>query len=347
MDSANPSTPGVGGPSSGPGSVLQKARQDLRLAPEDVAQILHLSSKQIVALEQDDYKNLPGPTYVRGYLRSYAQLLGLSPEKIVESYNALTIPSKPLALPQSAPPPQVTSDHRLVKAATTVVAAIVLGLVYIWWRTQGETPEHASPPPVATTFPAPTNDASTMNREPPPLFASGAAPATASAPTVSPTEPPKPVAPSHGAASSKAPSSSVKPGAAGENFTASGMILNVSPGEPSKSPSATTAPRLDRAVAQARRAADIPADMPRSRLVLHAEQESWADVRDARDNKLLYENIPAGRTVTIEGVPPFSVFLGNADGVRVEYNGKNFDFGRYKRGQVARFTLGENAAENN
>ena len=87
--------------------------------------------------------------------------------------------------------------------------------------------------------------------------------------------------------------------------------------------------------------------MPRSRLVLHAEQESWADVRDARDNKLLYENIPAGRSVSIEGVPPFRVFLGNADGVRVEYNGKNFDFGRYKRGQVARFTLGENAAENN
>ena len=80
--------------------------------------------------------------------------------------------------------------------------------------------------------------------------------------------------------------------------------------------------------------------------MLHATQESWADIRDAYDNKLLYENIPAGRRVTIEGVAPFSVFLGNADGVQVEFNGKNFDVSRYKRGQVARFTLGGKTAVN-
>jgi hypothetical protein len=63
--------------------------------------------------------------------------------------------------------------------------------------------------------------------------------------------------------------------------------------------------------------------------------------------KLLYENVPAGRSIAIEGVAPFSVFLGNAEGVRVEFNGQNFDIGRYKRGQVARFTLGDEKAENN
>jgi cytoskeleton protein RodZ len=130
-----------------------------------------------------------------------------------------------------------------------------------------------------------------------------------------------------------------KPGAAGHD--------DVSPGETSKPPSATAAPHTDRAMAQARQAVDIPADAPRSRLVLYAAQESWVDVRDAGDNKLLYENIPPGRSVTIEGVPPFRVFLGYADGVQVEFNGKRFDIGRYKRGQIARFTLGENAGVNN
>jgi len=354
MDSVNPPTSTATVPPSGPGRVLQKARQDLRLAPEDVAQILHLSSKQVVALEQDDYKSLPGPTYVRGYLRSYAQLLGLSPEKILESYNALTIAPKPLILPQSALPAQVTSGDRLVKLGTVAVVAVVLGLVYLWWRNEGETPEHAalSTPAAPSETSASTGGRADMTQA---MTASpaGGAVSTETRPTVmpSPVESSKPaatgVSPARDALTAANSPEAAKPGTTG-HVTVSGMILNVTPGESPKPQATTTAPaRTDRAMVQARQVADIPADAPRSRLVLYAAQESWADVRDAGDNKLLYENIPAGRSVTIEGVPPFNVFLGNADGVRVEFNGKSFDIGRYKRGQVARFTLGENAAVNN
>ena len=73
MANADSTTPPAPASASAPGSQLQQARKDLQLAPEDVAQILHLSVKHINALERDDYKSLPGPTYVRGYLRSYAQ----------------------------------------------------------------------------------------------------------------------------------------------------------------------------------------------------------------------------------------------------------------------------------
>ena len=72
--------------------------------------------------------------------------------------------------------------------------------------------------------------------------------------------------------------------------------------------------------------------------MLHAEQDSWVDIRDARQVKLLYETVPAGRTVTLEGVAPVSVFLGNAAGVRLDY------VARHKRGMMARFTLGEEEA---
>ena len=351
MDSLNQPTSAATAPQSGPGRALQKARQDLRLAPEDVAQILHLSSKQVVALEQDDYKSLPGPTYVRGYLRSYAQLLGLAPEKILESYNALTIAPKPLTLPQSALPPQATSDDRLVKLGTVVVVAVVLGLVYLWWRNQGETPG-----PVALSTPVAPSETSVSTTGPAGLAqnvatspANGAVFTEARPPVTPPGESSKPAAagvtPTRDALVAENSAPAAKPAAG--HVTVSGMILNVSPGESPKPASTNAAPRTDRAMAQARQAADIPADAPRSRLVLQAVEESWADVRDAGDNKLLYENIPAGRRVTIEGVAPFNVFLGNADGVRVEFNGKSFDIARYKRGQVARFTLGENAAVNN
>jgi cytoskeleton protein RodZ len=117
-------------------------------------------------------------------------------------------------------------------------------------------------------------------------------------------------------------------------------------GTPSNAAPAETPAPVERVTTRTRRAVDIPPGVPRARMVLHAIQESWADIRDARDNRLLYENVPAGRRISIEGVAPFSVFVGNADGVRVEFNGQDYDVSRHKRGQVARFTLGEEAVNN-
>jgi cytoskeleton protein RodZ len=336
MDSMNPP---VAAPSR-PGPMLQKARQDLHLAPEDVAQLLHLSVRQVVALEQDDYKNLPGPTYVRGYLRSYAQLLGLVPEKIIESYNAAIAAVKSPAPSRPAAPRQVSSGDRLVKIGTVTIAAVVLGLAYAWWRNPAETP------PVLSRTQAP------VAAVPAAAPAATAAPAgEAAAAQLRAASVPAPAQPSRPAAAA-VPAPELLPGgdagathrpAAAAPVMISGMILNVAPAEPAK-PASAAAPHLDRALA--RQPTDVPPDAPRAHLVLYAEQECWADVRDAGDNKLLYENIPAGRRVTIEGAAPLRVFLGNADGVRVEYNGKHFDISRYKRGQVARFTLGENTAVN-
>lgn len=320
MESPKPENTEASAQRSGPGRLLHQARQDLRLAPEDVAQILHLSSKQIVALEKDDYRSLPGPTYVRGYLRSYAQLLGLSPEKVVEAYNSLTPATKPMAPPQSAPPPQVTSSDRVVKFATLGVVAVLLGMMYLWWQSNNESPEQFDAPAVT--------DKAASESPTPAVVAEEPSPAAGTASSAEPAPPAAPVAAPNG------------------QLTVSGMTLNVAPAETPKPAGAAPAP-AEPVVARTRRAADIPPDVPRARMVLHAVEESWADVRDARDNRLLYENVPAGRRISIEGVAPFSVFVGNADGVRVEFNGRNYDISRYKRGQVARFTLGEETAVNN
>lgn len=337
MENVKPENTEADVPRTGPGRLLQQARLDLRLAPEDVAQILHLSSKQIIALEKDDYKSLSGPTYVRGYLRSYAQLLGLSPEKVVEAYNSLTIAPKPITLPQSAPPPQITSSDRVVKAATLGVAAILLALVYLWWQSGDESLDQvAQAPEAAETLadhglgPNVTNDTA-LATAPAGLPGNGAG--RESAP---------PAGPGPAPAQNTATPATLSNG----QLAVSGMTLNAAPTSEPKLASADPAP-VERVTTRTRRAADIPPGVPRARMVLHAIQESWADIRDARDNRLLYENVPAGRRISIEGVAPFSVFVGNADGVRVEFNGQDYDVSRHKRGQVARFTLGEETAVNN
>lgn len=336
MDNTKPESADVAAPRSGPGRLLRQARLDLRLAPEDVAQILHLSSKHITALEMDDYLSLPGPTYVRGYLRSYAQLLGLSPEKVVEAYNSLTIPSKPILPPQSAPPAQITSSDHMVKAASIGVAAVVLGLVYLWWQSNDQLFEQTSQPSTETGQ-ASVNVAQTQEAS------SDTLPSSAPA-NLLPTNGGEAVLPGTNMTTVQStPGPTTSPSS---QLTVSGMTLNVAPVETPK-PAAAAAKPDERVTLRTRKAVEIPPGVPRSRIVLHALQESWADVRDAQDNRLLYENVPAGRRISIEGAAPFSVFLGNADGVRVEFNGKDYDVSRHKRGQVARFTLGDETAVNN
>lgn len=67
---------------------------------------------------------------------------------------------------------------------------------------------------------------------------------------------------------------------------------------------------------------------------------SWIDLRDASGQRLLYENVAEGSTVSVRGKPPFSVFLGNAQAVQIEYGGDEFDFSAFTNGIYARFELG-------
>jgi hypothetical protein len=71
------------------------------------------------------------------------------------------------------------------------------------------------------------------------------------------------------------------------------------------------------------------------------------DVRDARDHRLIYKLLPPGRTVTVFGDPPLKVFLGNPEGITIKYNGQDIDPVQFKRGRVARFTLGATTASDN
>lgn len=298
-----------------PGARLAQARLDLHRSHEEIATTLHLSSRQIQALEQDDYTSLPGPTYVRGYLKSYALLLGLEPGPILELHAQRM--AKPAAPDYSAIAPQkeITSRHHQVRFTTYLVVAIVIGLAFAWWQgrdTRLPTPpvtarEGEAPPAAPTEAAEVATGAKTTDAEPlarsPEASAGQATPATntvatpGSRPGVAPTPaavPAQPVAQPAGLA----------PGA-GTTALAAG---------------------------------------PRVKLVLSADQDSWADIRDARQVRLLYETVPAGRVVTLEGIAPVSVFLGNAAGVRLEYNGKSVDVNQHKRGMMARFTVGEEEA---
>jgi cytoskeleton protein RodZ len=75
------------------------------------------------------------------------------------------------------------------------------------------------------------------------------------------------------------------------------------------------------------------------RIVLKFERSSWVEIR-GRDGKTLISQLnPAGSEQRVEGRPPFSLIIGNAQHVRLSYEDRQIDLAPHVKVEVARFTL--------
>ena len=70
------------------GATLRTAREQRGLSLDDVAEATKIRASQLAAIEEEAFEQLPGPTYARGFIRSYADLLGLDAQALVDEFNA-------------------------------------------------------------------------------------------------------------------------------------------------------------------------------------------------------------------------------------------------------------------
>jgi cytoskeleton protein RodZ len=68
------------------GSILREARIRMGLNLKQVSEITKIRVKYLEALEEDDYGAIPGPTFIKAYLRTYASMLRLDADSLVEEY---------------------------------------------------------------------------------------------------------------------------------------------------------------------------------------------------------------------------------------------------------------------
>ena len=119
----------------GPGAHLRKVREEANMSVDKVATALLLHPHTVEAIEADAYEGLPAPTFVRGYLRGYARVLGLPSAPILEMFDRQGFEPPPLA-------PDVTESHQAhtsdtaVRLVTYAVAAVLVVLVALWWHSQ-------------------------------------------------------------------------------------------------------------------------------------------------------------------------------------------------------------------
>ena len=114
-----------------PGSHLREAREAAGISIDKIADSLLLELKTVEALEADAFDRLPAPTFVRGYLRGYARVLGVPAAPIIEMYDRLGFKPPPL-VPEGPQTQQAHTSDPPVRLATYVVAAVLMLLVGLW-----------------------------------------------------------------------------------------------------------------------------------------------------------------------------------------------------------------------
>jgi len=114
------------------------------------------------------------------------------------------------------------------------------------------------------------------------------------------------------------------------------------PIEPQRAAMASTAmSSIGEAPADARPATVEPAPPAagRRRLQLRFERESWVEIR-GRDGKVLTSELnPGGTERVVEGLPPFTLIIGNAQHVKLSYDERPVELAPHVKVEVARFTL--------
>ena len=140
------------------GGMLRAAREAAGMTLDTVAQQLKLAPRQVTALEEGDFASLPGRTFVRGFLRNYARLVHVDPERVLAALSAGDAhePDSPALHPTAPTMGELpTSDHSRPgwtrwAIPLTLVAVVATAAIYEFARGPGELRRPAAPTPAAS-----------------------------------------------------------------------------------------------------------------------------------------------------------------------------------------------------
>lgn len=293
------------------GEILREGREARGLTVANVAQMLKLSTRQIEAMEAGRFDLLPGPAFVRGFLRNYARLLALEADPLVAAVDASMqdadrIELVPVSNAEGVMP--VNSERRMsstpvVLSAFVVLLAVLVGWYFDWFTTPTQAPAEV-------VLPASPDTAMQQDEPlfpPPPSSDAGDEPGPAAQAPVEPVPPP----------------------VADAGAVAGDGAVAAQPSVPSavQTPPATVA------------AAPAPIEVGSSVIELRFGGESWFEVRDARGNVVATGTGTAGQVRSVRGNGPLTLVIGNAGEVRLSHNGQAVDLVPHTRVSVARLTL--------
>jgi cytoskeleton protein RodZ len=332
--------------------LLRSRRLAMGYELRDVAVALRIRSAYLEAIEDGRFGDLPGATYATGFLRTYAEHLGLDPAMVLSRFKAETsdalAPKSELYLPKPVP------EGRIPGGALLLLAVLLAGSAYGGWYYMNSTGRNLVdfvPPlpdrlaaainvtPAAPPAPAPVAPVAPPEAPPPPVVAQ--------APEPQPVPPPIPAAPRPAPqAATAAPAPAPEEAEEEERPIVDSTPLNEQrPAQPSapqqtaQSPSsAAAAPAVQGPPGQmaALPMPPVPPAAPeaeqgdsrvygatkgQSRIQIRAVQDSWIQVRDGSGDLLMTRVLRPGDIYRVPDQPGLRMVTGNAGGLMVSVDG--------------------------
>src|SRR5215831_15524127 len=130
------------------GESFKRSRETLGVSLNQIAIETRISTRFLLAIENEDFRLLPGGIFNRGFIRAYAERVGLDPDKAVEEYERLMQTMDPDALLQ-AESAATRTPRGLYPIA---IGALILLIILFYFITRPSVNSiTVSPPPVANT----------------------------------------------------------------------------------------------------------------------------------------------------------------------------------------------------
>ena len=352
-----------------PGNVLRAQREEYEWSVEAVAEALHLSTHSVKAIEADRYDDLPGATYVIGYWRSYARLLGIDIEETIEvnKRNLQVVTAEPSGMDIN----RLMHDRKHGGGLGWFILLIILGGAgYFAWQQQffgllevinvSDTEKSSEAQVQESVEVLGSAEQSAKQKQAQVLRPLTAKPTleegrAAGADIVSDERSSNQevmTREQNGLVLTPAANANqgqnVLQAQTGVQATSTTPIL---PNTSSSASAANSAPVIEKSpavipVSPPKEASGLAnAGISANSMVLTLSKDSWLDIRDKTNKRLLYKTETAGQTIEVKGMPPFYVYIGTPDGVSVRYQGKNVPFETHKSGLFARFKLGAGTLE--
>ena len=173
------------------GETLRQARLDKSVSLVEASRDTRIRRSYLEALESEDLASLPPAVYARGFVRTYAEYLGLNPQAMVELYQptARREPSPTLrpALPH-VPIPRQIPVRPLLYSITGIAFVAMFGFAWNWYQDVQHSLNADAPRAAIRGTPTPTGA-----RLPTSVPINLAPPTPTAAPTLEPTPSPTPV----------------------------------------------------------------------------------------------------------------------------------------------------------
>ena len=343
------------------GAALRQTRLAAGRDIADIARQLRIRQSFLQAIEEGRFDALPGPTYAIGFVRAYADYLGLDQEEVVKRYKELR---GGVNTATTLLPPAPVTEGRLPTGTVLLLAVVLAAVAYGGWyylSAKGRNPGElvtALPDRIAKMVgmkPAePPAAPAPQSPEPKPEAPAAAAPtgappaATPSAPAAAEGTTPAPAAGGPAPAMPAATPGESRPAAESTQPATAPAEPAAAPSTPAPAPQTATAPApapetappaAATTSAPAATAAGAPPPAPAAeqppgqiatatpgappgRVVLRANSSSWVEIRNAQDVRVFSRLMRAGETYAVPATPGLSLTTGNAGGLTIEVDGK-------------------------